>query len=36
MSIHVRRGGSTRSWLAIAGLLAFVAITLATGSFGLK
>lgn len=35
MSIHVRRTGSTWSWVLIALLLAFVVSALATSYYGL-
>ncbi len=36
MTIHVRRTGSQRSWLAIALLIALTVAALATGCFGLR
>ncbi len=36
MTIHGRRSGSRRSWLVIAGLIAFVVVGLATSTFGLQ
>ena len=36
MTIHVRRTGSTWSWIWIALLVVFVVAALATGYFGLK
>ena len=35
MSIHVRRTGSTWSWVLLALLLAFVVTALATSYYGL-
>jgi hypothetical protein len=35
MSIHVRRTGSTRSWVLILAVALFVIVGLATATFGL-
>ena len=36
MSIHVKRTGTTASWVRIALMLDFVIVVLATGYFGLR
>ena len=35
MSIHVKRTGSTASWIRLALVIAFVVVVLVTGYFGL-
>jgi hypothetical protein len=35
MSIHVRRAGSRASWVRIALLIAFTAVVLVSGYFGM-
>jgi hypothetical protein len=36
VTIHVRRAGSTWSWVWMALMVVFVVVVLATGYFGLK
>jgi hypothetical protein len=36
MSIHVKRTGSTRSWVGVAAMIVLSVVVLATGYFGLR